>query len=101
MKKALTTDQSRQDVTGNQQKQNITKPSLRSAINKKFRECICDPISGDGTWRQQVAACSARTCPLYPVRPMPTLSIATDLNALEYSENGHFDAIVGRGEVVL
>ena len=43
--------------------------SLRKAINDKCRECIYDPKSGTGTWRQQVDTCTSYTCPLYPVRP--------------------------------
>ncbi len=43
--------------------------SLRAAINAKCRECIYDPHDV-GTWRQQVQACTADTCPLYPVRPV-------------------------------
>jgi len=43
--------------------------SLRAAINAKCKECIYDPIAGKGTWRQQVEACTAPTCPLYSVRP--------------------------------
>lgn len=45
---------------------------MRAAINAKCRECIYDPLSGMGTWRQQVAACTAPNCPLYPLRPMPS-----------------------------
>ena len=45
--------------------------SLRKAINDKCRWCIYDPKSGGGTWREQVANCSAITCPLWPVRPAP------------------------------
>ena len=48
------------------------KLSLRAAVNGKCRECICDPRAHAGTWRQQVASCTARACPLFPVRPMPT-----------------------------
>lgn len=44
--------------------------SLRKAINDKCRECIYDAIGGGGTWRQQVEACTAYKCPLYPVRPV-------------------------------
>lgn len=44
------------------------RPSLRAAIDAKCKECIFDPVE-DGTWRQQVEACLARACPLYPVRP--------------------------------
>lgn len=46
------------------------KPSLRRAINAKCRECIYDPRGGGGTWKQQVEACTATGCPLYPVRPL-------------------------------
>lgn len=48
--------------------------SMRKAINDKCRECIYDPIAGKGTWRQQVEACTSRKCPLYPVRPVSTVS---------------------------
>ena len=44
--------------------------SLRAAINAKCKECIYDPGSGGGTWRQQVEACTSPKCPLYPVRPV-------------------------------
>ena len=43
--------------------------SFRAAINAKCKECIYDPIGGVGNWRQQVEACTSRTCPLYSVRP--------------------------------
>jgi hypothetical protein len=43
--------------------------SLRKAINDKCRDCIYDPLSGLGTWRQQVEGCTSVRCPLYPVRP--------------------------------
>ncbi len=45
--------------------------SLRGAINGKCKDCIYDPKSGLGTWRQQVGGCLSPACPLYPVRPMP------------------------------
>lgn len=45
------------------------KLSLRDAINAKCRECIYDPLSGMGTWREQVDACTSPSCPLFPVRP--------------------------------
>lgn len=44
--------------------------SLRKAINAKCRECIYDPNSGMGNWRQQVASCTSQTCPLWPARPI-------------------------------
>lgn len=46
------------------------RPSLRSAINEACRNCIYDS-RGAGSWRAQVAACTAHTCPLYVVRPRP------------------------------
>ena len=45
--------------------------SLRGAINAKCRDCIHDPACGGGTWREQVAQCSAIRCALWQVRPMP------------------------------
>lgn len=44
--------------------------SLRNAIDDKCRECIYCPEE-KGAWRQQVAACTVRRCPLFPVRPVP------------------------------
>lgn len=44
--------------------------NLRAAVNAKCKECIYDPVTGKGTWRQQVAACRSTQCPLYWVRPM-------------------------------
>ena len=43
--------------------------SLRKAVNAKCRECLYDPLSGLGNWRQQVSACTSSECPLFPVRP--------------------------------
>jgi hypothetical protein len=44
--------------------------SLRKAINEKCKDCIYDPLSGLGNWRQQVTACTIKTCSLWPVRPL-------------------------------
>jgi hypothetical protein len=45
---------------------------MRQAINAKCKECIYDPAGlGNGTWRQQVKACTATACALYELRPMP------------------------------
>jgi hypothetical protein len=44
--------------------------SLRKAINDKCRECIYDPFSGMGNWRQQVSACRSPACPLFAYRPV-------------------------------
>lgn len=43
--------------------------SLRAAIDAKCRECIYDPLGGQGNWRQQVDKCTSYSCPLYRVRP--------------------------------
>ena len=45
------------------------KPGLRGKINAKCIECIYDPGSGEGNWRQQVGNCTAHSCPLFAVRP--------------------------------
>ena len=45
--------------------------SLRDSINAFCRECIYDPAA-EGSWRSQVRACTAPTCPLYKVRPRTT-----------------------------
>lgn len=44
------------------------KISLRRTIDAKCRECIYDPNSGAGNWRQQVSACTVWRCPLHRVR---------------------------------
>lgn len=45
--------------------------SLRKAINDKCKDCIHDECA-PGTWREQVAQCSAPDCPLWPYRPAPS-----------------------------
>ncbi len=44
--------------------------SMRKAINAKCKDCIYDPKSGLGTWRQQVEGCTSTNCALYPLRPV-------------------------------
>lgn len=44
------------------------RPSLRKAIDEKCKECIYDPIGGNGTWVQQVRECTSPLCPLFDVR---------------------------------
>lgn len=44
--------------------------SLRQAINAKCKDCIYDPLSGLGNWRQQVSLCQIKSCPLWTVRPL-------------------------------
>jgi len=43
--------------------------SMRGAINAFCRYCIYDPNGGNGTWREQVSACTSPDCPLYDFRP--------------------------------
>jgi hypothetical protein len=43
---------------------------MRAAINAKCKDCIHDE-EAPGTWREQVAQCSAPACPLWPIRPEP------------------------------
>jgi hypothetical protein len=101
MSNAPTTDQSRQGASSNQQFEDTTKPSLRSAINAMCRYCLYDRISGPGSWRQQIEACTAKTCPLYNVRPRPAPTTARALNALENPENGHFARNLDSGKGVV
>ena len=44
--------------------------SLRKPVDEKCKDCIYDPTA-PGTWRQQVALCSANSCPLWRVRAKP------------------------------
>lgn len=55
-----------------QSRENYTahRVSLRAAVNAKCRDCIYDPQSGLGNWRQQVTACTCARCPLFSVRPI-------------------------------
>lgn len=50
---------------------NIIPKGRKAAIDEFCKECIHDPGSGTGSWRQQVAACTAKACPLYTFRPLP------------------------------
>jgi hypothetical protein len=61
------------DKTGVEQASDASlhsRPSLRSAIDAMCRNCIYDPEWGNGTWREQVEACSSANCPLHVVRPV-------------------------------
>lgn len=83
--------------------------SLRAAINAKCRSCIYDPGSGNGTWREQVEACTSGNCPLHPFRPLSRPKTRGDgaeaspigrqpLSALHGSKNGLPGVPVGISE---
>ena len=42
--------------------------SLRKAIDAMCKDCTYDELD-KGTWRQQVAACTIKICPLHSVSP--------------------------------
>lgn len=42
--------------------------SLRASVDAFCKACLYDP-EVDGSWKLQVRACTAKVCPLYPVRP--------------------------------
>ena len=42
---------------------------LRNAIDNMCKDCTYDELD-KGTWRQQVAVCTIKTCPLHSVRPV-------------------------------
>lgn len=43
----------------------------QEAIEAFCKSCIYDPDSGGGTWKEQVAQCTAVQCPLWKYRPLP------------------------------
>ena len=77
--------------------------SLRKAINDKCSNCIYDPFSGLGNWRQQVEACTVKTCPLWPVRPISKPhkrdhATENDFEASGGPESGCFGGLDGEGD---
>lgn len=52
--------------------------SLRKAINEKCKDCIYDPLSGLGTWKQQTEGCPDESCSLWPVRPKSSAKSQTN-----------------------
>lgn len=42
---------------------------MRSAIDEKCKDCIYDQ-KAPGNWRQQVTACTIKSCSLWPFRPL-------------------------------
>ena len=51
----------------------MAKPGMRGKINAKCIECIYVQGEGGGSWRAQVEACTATSCPLFHVRPVSTV----------------------------
>jgi hypothetical protein len=45
--------------------------SLRKKIDQNCKDCTYDSAC-PGSWRQQVALCSVKSCTLYDVRPKST-----------------------------
>jgi hypothetical protein len=74
--------------------------SLRSAIDAMCRYCIYDPGGGNGTWREQVQACSSANCPLHPVRPITVKAKLSAENASQAagSSDGSSLAEIRAGE---
>lgn len=56
--------------------------SLRKHIDKHCKSCIYDPLSGHGTWRQQVEGCTVLNCELYAVRPCSRGKNASSTNEM-------------------
>lgn len=54
--------------------------SRAAAINAKCRDCIYDPKSGLGTWRQQTEGCAIRSCALWPYRPKSSVKSSSGPN---------------------
>lgn len=94
MKNAPTITNDSRGIANQHRNAITTKPSLRSAINAKCRECIYCPLTGTGSWRQQVAACTSINCALFDVRPKPTSNTTEPLAAPKNPENGHFDPVL-------
>lgn len=46
------------------------RPGRQGKVNAKCIECIFDPGSGEGNWKQQVEACTCTGCPLFSIRPV-------------------------------
>lgn len=60
--------------------------SPRQAIAAKCKDCIYDPLSGLGTWLQQVTGCTSSDCALYPFRPLSSASEESKARKAEWRE---------------
>lgn len=69
--------------------------SLRTAIDQYCKECVYDKLC-PGTWRQQVAQCTAKECPLWDVRPRAATSLSPDTTkGQDCPEKCQFEDIAG------
>jgi hypothetical protein len=73
----------------------MIRASLRAVIDAKCRDCIYDPGSGEGGWRQQVQACCSANCPLHSVRQLPVKATKTGGEALQAASSPGSTAPVG------
>ena len=64
--------------------------SLRKAIDAMCKDCTYDEYD-KGTWRQQVAACTIKTCPLHEVRPVDEKYNGTDTTYLTMELLNHWE----------
>ena len=60
--------------------------SMKKAIAEKCKDCIYDPLSGLGTWVQQVTGCTSPDCALFPFRPLSKTSEEYKERKAEWSE---------------
>ena len=51
-------------------KNESSKPGYKGPVTAFCCHCIFDPYQ-QGTWLQQIEACTSWHCPLYSVRPLP------------------------------
>lgn len=76
------------------------KQSLRMAVNEFCARCIYDPDGGEGGKAQQIAACTAKNCPLWRFRPTPRAShCIPERNAISagiYAESLQISGMEGR-----
>ena len=49
-------------------KKESSRPGYKGAVTAFCCHCIFDPYQ-QGTWLQQIEACTSWDCPLFPVRP--------------------------------
>ena len=66
------------------------KYSLRTAINLKYKDCICDPELPYG-WKQQVSLCELTDCSLWKYRPKSRtspVSLKMTSPACHFQSNG-------------